>query len=131
MEIVHCELAYGDRHDGRCTWCGEPVPPRRRRFCSALCSHLFAENHYWSTARPTALALAGYACTDELCSATELTALIEVHHLSGPPGRARYGHGCHNHQSNLAVLCNGHHWNETRWERARGRPVQLALVGTA
>lgn len=128
MEILDCELAYGDRHDGRCTWCGEPVPQGRRRFCSPLCAHYFAENHYWSSARPTALARAGYACEDEHCSVDELTGRIEVHHRTGPSGKARYAHGCHHHQANLVVLCDGHHWNETRWERAKGRPVQLELV---
>lgn len=128
MEIRNCTLCYGDNDEGRCAVCGGRVPPRRRRFCSTICSHRFAQNHVWSTARMVKLAAAGYACEDETCDRTELDAEIEVHHLRAPVGgRKRYAMGCHNHQDRLAVLCGDHHLNETRWERAAGRPTQLEL----
>ena len=129
MEFQHCTLAYGDNERGRCTWCGDPLPPRRRRFCSASCSSDFGVNHYWPNARLGALARAAYACEDPYCSVSEATGRIEVHHLAAPVGgRRRYAMGCHNHQDRLLVLCDGHHMNETRWERANGRPVQLQLI---
>lgn len=130
MEILHCEIAYGDNPDARCAWCGARVPRGRRRWCSPSCSHAFAINHSWASARLAKLAAAAYACEDPFCSVTEATGHVEVHHLRAPVGgRRRYAMGCHNHQDRLIVLCGGHHLNETRWERGKGRPIQLELVG--
>ena len=128
MELTRCEVAYGDNPDGRCAWCGRHLPARRRRWCSAECSARFSRNHVWTAARRYALEQAGYAC--EKCGATELDAVIEVHHLRAPVGgRKRYGVGCWNHQDRLVVLCHDHHAQETRIERQRpGTVLQLELV---
>lgn len=127
MELEFCETAYGDRGDGRCAWCGDLLPPRRARWCSAACSHLYSINHVWSAARRHALAQAGYSC--EECGATELEAQIEVHHFTAPvTGRRKYGHGCWHHQTNLEVLCKDCHDQETRIERQpEGTVLQLQL----
>lgn len=126
-----CPLAYGPNDEGRCYLCGAQLPPRRRRYCSGEHARLYTENHHWGPAHERALVLAGGMCTAEGCTASEWDAdvVLEVHHLDDRVrGRARYAHGCHNHQDRLAVLCDGHHLNETRWELSKGRPVQLALA---
>lgn len=128
MELRDCELAYGDRGDGRCAWCGAPLPVRRARWCSAPCSTAYAINHVWASARLHALAQAGYAC--EECGATEVSANIQVHHLAAPvTGRRKYGHGCWHHQTNLEVLCRPCHDKETAIERQPAGTVrQLRLI---
>lgn len=124
-----CDLAYGPNDEGRCFLCGGSLPPRRRKYCSSEHHRLYSENHVWSAAKERALILAGGVCQVDRCEVSEWDAFLEVHHLwTKVRGRARYGTGCWNHQSRLLVACQGHHLNETRWERSKGRPVQLELV---
>jgi hypothetical protein len=126
MDLSRCLLAHGGG-PGHCGWCPRPLPPRRRRWCSNACAAAWADHHVWEAAKLAALVRAGYAC--EKCGATDWESKLEVHHARNKViGRARYGTGCWNHQRNLMVLCAREHLDETRWERARGRPVQLTLV---
>lgn len=62
MRITDCTLAYGDNPDRLCTWCGEPLTGRRRRWCSDACGEEFGRNHWWGTARDAALSRDGYQC---------------------------------------------------------------------
>lgn len=75
LGLGDCSLAFGDdgvklRHltEGGyyCAWCGDELPPRRRRWCSDACSQEFARQHVWSVAREAAKSRDGHMC--RVCS---------------------------------------------------------------
>lgn len=119
-----CDNSYGDNDQGRCTQCGEALPPLRRRWCSEHCERIWQANHVWPIARAAALARTGGTC--ELCRDPED---VEVHH-DPPVGKHGYGHGCSHHQEKLHPLCVDHHHEAHRALRAKpGTVIQLSLVG--
>ncbi len=127
MELQHCSVAYGDRHDGRCAWDGSPLPPLRRRWCSTLCERAWQANHVWTAARLAALARADGRC--EVCGDPEDP---EVHHDPAVKERGGYGHGCQHHQDKLTVLCSPHHVEADKARRAEpGHATQLTLIAAA
>lgn len=123
MELRHCTVAHGDHADGRCAWCGDPLPPRRSRWCSTSCSVAWRDNHIWQFARKAALERDGFQCV--ICASTDR---VSVHH-DPPVGRRGYSMGCHHHQSKLATLCAEHHIEADKAIRARpGTVTQLSLL---
>lgn len=127
MELQHCRLAHGDHADGRCAWCGEQLPPLRRRWCRDACELAWKVNHVWASARVEALVRAGGRCA--VCKDPED---LEVHH--DPPVKARggYGMGCQHHQDRLTVLCVAHHREADAARRAKpGTVTQLSLIRAA
>ena len=45
-----------NRQKGECTWCGKPVPPRYRTWCSQVCVDAFRREHDWPYIRTLVLA---------------------------------------------------------------------------
>src|SRR6516164_11566044 len=86
---------------GRCGWCGRPLAPRARRWCSDACADAWHTQHDWKRARAAALRRDGERCV--ICSAADD---LEVHH---DPPAPHYGPGCHHHLANLTTLCRPHH----------------------
>ena len=123
MESVRCGAAPREG-DGGCAWCGEVLPPRRRRYCSEGCSEAWRANHYWPAARAAALLRDDYRCV--VCHDPED---VEVHHKV-PVGRRGYSSGCHHHLELLEVLCPPHHAeaDAARRRAESGRPMQLSLL---
>lgn len=113
-----CAIAHGDER-GRCSWCGGPLPARRRRWCSEDCAHAFADNHSWPAAREAALDRAGRRC--ERCDRRPLT--LHVHHVEIAE---TYGRSCLHHQANLEVLCVGCHEQEHTFRRDVERLLRWA-----
>lgn len=114
-----CPLAHGDRRDRRCAWCGRPLPPGRRRWCSDACGVDHATNHVWAVARQAALDAAGYACAR--CPTPVPLLAPEVHHVQPVTHRGGYRPGCQHHQANLVVLCHAHHVEEDGFRRRAER----------
>lgn len=127
VELQHCTLAHGDHADGRCAWCGEALPPLRRRWCRDACELAWKVNHVWKCARVEAL-VRHPRCV--ICGDIED---LEVHH--DPPVKAKggYGHGCQHHQDKLTVLCHDHHVeaDAARRRADAGEPTQLSLLTAA
>lgn len=107
--------------NGECVWCGETLTGRRRRWCSDVCGDTYWRSHDWGAARNMALwrvqvkGLHGWYC--DQCRT--ITTKPEVNHVEPRIGRG-YDKGCHNHQTNLQVLCHDCHVAETaRQKRER------------
>jgi hypothetical protein len=60
--LAVCSLARG--RAGGCAWCGAPLPPRRRTWCSDACGETFWNNHWWSLARRAAKRRDRYRCAE-------------------------------------------------------------------
>lgn len=118
LRLARCPLAHGDRSDGRCAWCGAPLPPRASRWCSRSCRHAFRINHVWAEARAHRLLADGERCA--VCGDPED---LQVHHDPPVARPGGYGHGCQHHQEKLITLCRAHHM-----ERHREGDVQLSLL---
>ena len=91
-----------------CVQCHGPLPKRRRKYCSAVCSRFYFEQViaplWWSNARNMALKRANHRC-EECGGKTKL----DVHHVVYlEPGEPRHN-SRKNTQSNLIVLCRQHH----------------------
>ena len=134
MDAMRCPLAHGANLNRRCAWCGDPLPARRRRWCTDACGRVYADNHTWTAARQAALDRDGYRCV-ECGSGLDL----HVHHAV-PVGPHGYGPGCHHHVDGLTTFCAAHHRDEHAWARqvqsiltwADGQPArQLVLPGIA
>lgn len=123
MDLQHCSLAHGDHDDGRCAWCGDPLPPRRSRWCQTSCATAWRDAHVWTFARKAALDREGYQCA--VCASTDR---IEVHH-DPPVGRRGYAQGCAHHPEKLTVLCHDHHVEAEVARRAKpGTVTQLSII---
>lgn len=91
-----------------CLWCQQPLPKRRRKYCSDACAdeyftHLIRPL-WWVNARQMALKRSGHRC--EQCGAVQH---LEAHHIVPlRPGEIRSGSPA-NVQSNLKVLCRACH----------------------
>lgn len=59
--LADCTLARPA--SGGCAWCGEPLPKRRRSWCSDRCNDAFWTNHWWSLARRAAKRRDKYRCS--------------------------------------------------------------------
>jgi 5-methylcytosine-specific restriction endonuclease McrA len=127
---------------GGCAWCGDPLPKRARRWCTAH-RFTYAENHSWTWAReaikreasvadvvPAApyLVHGPYGCSR--CG--RVVDRIEVNHRVPILGRHDEA-GCHHHLDGLEALCRECHRQETAAQRARGwtapdiSPQQLVI----
>jgi hypothetical protein len=58
--LAACSLSRAQ--PGGCAWCGDPLPPRRRTWCSDRCGEAFWNNHWWSQARAAAKRRDKYRC---------------------------------------------------------------------
>jgi 5-methylcytosine-specific restriction endonuclease McrA len=124
MDLTACPLAHGDNIDGLCSWCGSRLPRGRARWCSDDCSHAWAENHIWTTARKARLKRDAHRCS--ICGSTDA---LHVHH--DPPVNPRIGYrrSCAHHQDRLRTLCAAHHVAVHVAMRApAGTVTQLAMI---
>jgi len=114
--------------EGACAWCAEPLPARRRTWCSDRCGDAFWANHWWSVARRTAKRRDRYRCrrcgtrapkrpaqagfasrTRYLAALRDWRARkrierLEVNHIVPCRGRHR-SLDCAHHLENLETLC--------------------------
>jgi len=93
---------------GGCSWCGNMLPKRRRKYCSDECSNQYFTNViaplWWSHAVAMALKRAENKC--ENCGSTEK---LEVHHVIPLEHREERHNSEKNSQDNLIVLCRPCH----------------------
>lgn len=113
--------------DGYC-WvrsCENPLPKRRRRWCSDKCSNVYPNNHLWRHARASVLNRDEMRCrrcgfestnTGPDCE-LRWDNWLEVNHIV-PRDGGRYGPGCHHHLSNLETLCHACHVQVTKQQQA-------------
>ena len=93
---------------GKCWICAEPLPKKRRKYCSDACSDVYAQNHAWNWARFAVLRRDGWRCTkcgSEAKSTNGKYWGLEVNHIVPREGKAMTA-GCHHHLSNLETLCH-------------------------
>jgi hypothetical protein len=135
---LNCTLVRDPRGDlkGHCWWCGEPLPKFARKWCATggRCERAWWRNHSWSEARSEALRRSSglpesflayeWARCDE-CGSQES---LEVNHVEPRVGQG-YQAGCHNHQTNLQVLCHDCHVKETT-RQLYERKLAAADAGT-
>lgn len=120
-----CVLRPRNHGPRTCDGCGGALVGQRRRWCSDACSGRWWDNHAWTSARWEAIRRSSGLTVDQLrdlnlslfgasfCDECGEPALApEVNHVEPRVGRG-YGPGCHNHQTNLQVLCHGCHVAET------------------
>lgn len=129
--LAVCTVAHGVT-DGRCAWCGDELPKRRRTWCSDRCADTFWNNHWWSLARRAARRRDKYACTRcgkkapkrpsraRFPKEAEYKAAmrsyrkarkverLEVNHIEQALGRHRQL-SCIHHLANLETLCGDCH----------------------
>lgn len=123
-------------HVGGCRQCGEPTRGRLIYYCSPECRKEFEANHFWSTARSTAILRTtvfdiressnAYGATwhrrvETFCARCWLPIHNEpeVNHIV-PVNGDRQNFGCQNHQDNLEPLCHSCHLTVTAEQRAAG-----------
>jgi hypothetical protein len=123
--------------EGRCGWCGELRPARRRTWCSERCATRFWTNHWWSLARSAAKRRDKYRCvrcgfalpkrpsrkaySTETAYRTSMRAWrarrklerLEVNHIVPALGAHRTL-SCVHHLTNLETLCGPCHLAFTR-----------------
>ena len=129
--LAVCSLAP-PAADGACAWCAEPLPPRRRMWCSDRCGDAFWANHWWSVARSAAKRRDRYRCrrcgtrapkrpsraafrTESAYKtamrayrAARRTERLEVNHID--PALGRHAQlSCVHHLDNLETLCPACH----------------------
>jgi len=143
--LAGCALARGV--PGGCGWCGAPLPPRRRTWCSDRCGEAFWENHWWSVARRAAKRRDKYRCRRcghvppkrptkarfgresdfraamRAWRAGRATARLEVNHRS-PARGAHRSLSCLHHLENLETLCVSCHRIETATDALTVRTVK-------
>jgi 5-methylcytosine-specific restriction endonuclease McrA len=110
--IETCSLVK--RVDGACRWCGDPLPKRRRVWCSDRCAERFWNNHWWTLARRAVKRRDKYRCTrcghkppgrsDPRYRALRATDRLEVNHIEQARGAHRRL-SCLHHLQNLETLC--------------------------
>lgn len=130
------EINQGGEGCGRC---GQPLPRKRRKWCSDACADWWHSNHRYMIARVAALSRAaifaiprcrddhgyykrprlhshplGYACVG--CGGVFKKSRVQVNHVSPALGRHRELH-CIHHLDNLEVLCRGCHLLVSRLQR--------------
>ncbi|MBV8643106.1 MAG: HNH endonuclease [Candidatus Eremiobacteraeota bacterium] len=138
--LAACALAP-PAADGACRWCAEPLPPRRRTWCSDRCGDAFWANHWWSVARSTAKRRDRYRCRRcgtrapkrpaqsahrtraaylvamRAWRAAKRTGRLEVNHIV--PCEGKHGElSCAHHLDNLETLCPACHKEHTSALRA-------------
>ncbi|HEY8297920.1 MAG TPA: hypothetical protein VIG32_07860 [Candidatus Baltobacteraceae bacterium] len=105
---------------GGCAWCGQPLPPRRRTWCSDRCGTSFWKNHWWTLARRAAKRRDKYRCTrcghalpKRGCTrAQRKSGRLEVNHRE--PCRGAHARlSCAHHLENLETLCVPCHQEHT------------------
>ncbi len=132
-------------HDlGQCRNCGRPPTGRFTYYCGAACRDVFEADHFWSTARWTAIDQASIFriipagarakkahLPDETIAWQQRRGSVcaccgrmgfgegEVNHIA-PVNGERGFFSCANHQDNLEVLCHPCHVMATREQRRRG-----------
>jgi len=109
--------------------CRQPLPSRRTAYCSNAHARQFQRDHVWLIARQVARRRARWSC--ERCGFkpsaarkdpatrreyTRAELRLEVNHIRPLTGSYR-GVTCHNHQSNLEVLCHRCHLEATKGQR--------------
>lgn len=112
-----------DVSDGRCNWCANELPARRRRWCSDACAQKFQINHWWPSARRSVRRRDRYAC--RRCGRKRRDKIrLEVNHIE--PALGRHSEvSCAHHLTNLETLCHECHRGVTSAQRAAraARPV--------
>ena len=125
---------------GVCLWkdCRNPLPRRKRKYCSRRCANFFFMNHFWSSAARWAIKFADWTC--ELCHSVDADnasfyvrdelvcsgLALEVNHIKPLNGSER-NTTCANHQLNLQVLCHKCHVEVTNQQnRERKNRVDIA-----
>lgn len=87
-----------------CLWCDNPLPKRRRKYCSDECGYEYFTHKiaplWWSNAVKVALERADNKC--ENCGAREN---LEVHHIERLEVWDARHNSPKNRQENLRVLC--------------------------
>jgi hypothetical protein len=131
--IAVCTLAA--RTDGACRWCGDPLPVRRRTWCSDRCAEKFWANHWWTLARRAAKRRDRYRCkrcghkppsrSHPKYKRLRKTDRLEVNHIQQARGAHREL-SCLHHLDNLETLCLACHRGETASQRAQ---VRTRLIG--
>jgi hypothetical protein len=86
-----------------CGRCGQPLPPRRRSWCSDTCRQAWYIEHLWRYARAEALHRANQRCLGCGQYATEVDHITERH------GHPLHRPTCLHHQANLRALCHDCH----------------------
>lgn len=105
--LAHCAKARPS--PGGCGWCGAPLPPRSRRWCSPKCGDDFWRNHWWPMARRAAKRRDRRRCVR--CGVKPER--VEVNHRQ--PCLGRHGSlSCSHHLDNLETLCVTCHAEHTR-----------------
>lgn len=134
-------------HDlGQCRNCGEPPTGRFTYYCGAACRDVFEGDHFWNTARWSAIDQAsifkplpaGKRALPNTARLPDDTIAWRQRQgsICACCGRGRFGEGevnhiapvngdrgffsCANHQDNLEVLCHQCHVMATREQRRRG-----------
>jgi HNH endonuclease len=131
--------------EGGCAWCTEPLPPRRRTWCSDRCGDAFWANHWFSAGRRLAKRRDKYRCTScgaqqpkrptktgyrtqaaylkamRAWRAEKRVARLEVNHIVPCIGK-HSELSCAHHLDNLETLCPTCHKRHTATLR-KGTPV--------
>ncbi|MCH8226028.1 MAG: HNH endonuclease [Chloroflexi bacterium] len=104
--------------DGHCWRCGDPLPKRRRRWCSDACGRWYGDQHHWTSARKLVRRRDKWSC--QHCGIRPKRGGIEVNHIV-PRNGGGYLFGCWNHHDNLETLCHDCHVRVTNLQRKEGR----------
>ncbi len=111
-----------------CRNCGDAPTGRFTYYCGAECREVFERDHFWGTARWTAIEWASVCLIGRpknqarpicACCGRGHFGEGEVNHIV-PVNGDRGFFSCSNHQENLEVLCHQCHVMATREQRRRG-----------
>ena len=135
LAIFSCPLwnPLPPQKPGLCMKCEQPLPPRRKRWCSTECATwLYLErgrNHDWKMAREAALERDGFKCvvcghdgkgdalTVDRHGRVSRYTQLEVNHIK-PRRGADYSRSCRNHLTNLETVCRSCHKRITKRQQA-------------
>jgi predicted nucleic acid-binding Zn ribbon protein len=144
--LAGCTLARP--HADGCAWCGQPLPARRRTWCSERCSDAFWDNHWWSRARVAAKRRDKYRCArcghvppkrpsrTRFPVETDYRAAMRVWRAGRAANRVEVNHrlpalgahgtlSCIHHLDNLETLCVECHKSFTAAGRRASTPGSL------